>query len=265
MSYKKYDNLSDIDKTKIIKEYYIDKSFSFADIAKKFDTYANKIRRDARKFEIPIRSKSDAQKNALNTGKHKHPTKGMSRDISTKTKIGLSVLNSWASLSSKDLQDRKQKSKLQWEQKTEEEKNNIRHSANQAVRSASKTGSKLEKFLYNLLLQDGYRVEFHKEQMLSNTKLHIDMFLPNMNIAIEVDGPSHFKPVWGEDALQKNQKYDQKKTGLLVGKGIKVIRVKQTKDFSRSRGLIVYGRLIEAIKEVENNKVTNIEIGDENV
>lgn len=266
MSYKKYDNLSDGEKTALLNEYYVENKLSFADIANKFETYANKIRRDAKKLNIPIRNKSEAQKNALDSGKHNHPTKGKTRDESTKIKIGLSVLNSWATMSESDLEDRKTKSKLQWEKKSDEEKQNIQQCANKAVRQASKTGSKLEKFLYANLLKDGHRVDFHKEQMLSNTRLHIDMFLPTMSIAIEVDGPSHFKPVWGQTALQKNQKYDQKKTGLLLGKGVKIIRIKQTKDFSQSRANIVYGRLIDAIQELNaNNTINTIEIGDENV
>ena len=63
-----------------------------------------------------------------------------------------------------------------------------------------------------------------------------------------------------------HQKYDQKKTGLLLGKGVKIIRVKQTKDFSKSRSNIVYDRLTHAINELKtNNTLNTIEIGDENV
>jgi hypothetical protein len=58
---------------------YLDDKKSFADIAKEYDTYSNKIRRDAVGFQIPIRDKSDAQKNALKSGKHQHPTKGKER------------------------------------------------------------------------------------------------------------------------------------------------------------------------------------------
>ena len=89
----------------------------------------------------------------------------------------------------------------------------------------------LTRFILDSLLQDGYKVDFHKEQSLLNTKLQIDLFLPSMNTAIEIDGPSHFLPVWGEDALAKNISYDQKKQGLILGKGLALIRIKQTKDF----------------------------------
>jgi very-short-patch-repair endonuclease len=263
MSCKKYENLTDSEKKNIITEFYVKDKLSFADIAVKFDTYPNKIRRDAKKLKIDIRSKSDAQKNALDSGKHKHPTKGTQRDEDTKTKIGLKVLDAWASLSEDDLNERKAKSKEQWNKMTDDQKANIRESANKAVRNASKTGSKLEKFLLAKLLSNGYKVEFHKEQMLSNTKLHIDLFLPTMNIAIEIDGPSHFAPVWGQEALDRNQKYDIKKNGLLVGKGLKLIRVKQMKDFSNARALLIYSKLVDSINTLNNSTdIKSLEIGD---
>lgn len=262
MSSPRYSDLSDKQKAKYLQEYYIEQRLSFADIAIKFDTYPNKVRRDAKKLGIPIRDKSEAQTNALNSGKHKHPTKGTKRDQTIKDKIGLSVMKSWEAMSEKELQKRQKKSKLAWEKLDEDQKANIIASANQAVRLSSKTGSKLEKFLLNALLNDGFVVEFHKEQILSNTKLQIDLFLPILNIAIEVDGPSHFLPVWGDDVLQKNQKYDKKKTGLILGKGLSLIRIKQLNDYSKSRALIVYNKLLIAIEEVKNNIHKTIEIED---
>jgi very-short-patch-repair endonuclease len=265
MSYRKYSDLSDKDKAKYLKQYYVDDGLSFADIAIKFDTYANRVRRDAKKLGIPIRDKSEAQINALNSGKHKHPTKGTKRDQSIKDKIGLSVMKSWEDMSDKELEQRKKKSKLAWEKLDEDQKANIIAAANQAVRLSSKTGSKLEKFLLTNLLSDGFVVEFHKEQILSNTKLQIDLFLPILNIAIEVDGPSHFLPVWGDDVLAKNQKYDKKKTGLIIGKGLSLIRIKQLNDYSKARALIVYAKLLEAIKEISNTKDKTIEIEDSTI
>lgn len=238
-----YSLLSAHDKEKIIKKLYIEEKKSFADIASVYGTYANRIRRDALSFKIPIRDKALAQKNALQTGKHKHPTKGKTRSDSEKASIGLGVLKSWDSLTEQELQNRKNKSKQLWEQLDEDAKQQIIRLANQAVRTSSKLGSKLEKFLLEKLLKDGFRVDFHKEQTLSNTKLQIDLFLPTINVAIEVDGPSHFLPVWGEDALAKNISYDNKKEGLILGKGLVLIRIKQTKDFSKTRSELIYNNL----------------------
>ncbi|MGA1049637.1 MAG: hypothetical protein ACO3UU_16660, partial [Minisyncoccia bacterium] len=139
----KYDKLSDSQKKDIIqKEYEVNKK-SFKDIADSYATYANKIRRDAIKFKIPIRDKSEAQKNALTSGKTTHPTKGKERPDSVKEKIGLGVMNSWDNLDQQTLQLRKEKARNNWENLSEDIKENILREANTAVREASKTGSKL--------------------------------------------------------------------------------------------------------------------------
>jgi len=258
----KYESLSDQQKENLLRKEYEVGLKSFRDIADEHGTYANKVRRDAIKFKINIRDKSVAQKNALKTGRSQHPTQGKERSEETKNKIGTGVMTSWENLDDETLEKRKEKARQNWESLPEEVKENILHEANTAVRQASKTGSKLELFLFNTLLQDGYVVEFHKEQNLLNTKLQLDLFLPKLNIAIEVDGPSHFAPVWGEDTLKRNKGYDNKKTGLILGKGLALIRVKQSKDFSKARATVIYRELLKSIELIQNSKNKNIEIGD---
>lgn len=249
---KNYNTLSDNLKKEILMKEYSDLKKSFQEIALNYNTYANKLRRDAIKFDISIRSKSDAQKNALKKGVAKHPTKGKERSIDEKTKIGFGVMKNWENIDSKTLESRKKKAKDNWEKLSDDEKSNMIASANAAVRIASKNGSKLEKFILESLITDGFKVDFHKEQMLSNTKLQIDLFLPKLNVAIEVDGPSHYEPVWGEDALKRNKSYDNKKTGLILGKGLVLIRLKQTKDFSPSRARVLYDQTKDILDQIQN-------------
>ena len=257
-----YNQMSDIEKYSILDKMYNIENKSFKEIADTYGTYPNKIRRDAQKFGLKVRSKSEAQKLALTTGKHKHPTKGTKRDEKTKSKIGNSVMKSWDNLDEDKLNKRKQKAKDNWNKLSEEEKQSRLQEANIGVRKSSKLGSKLERYLLESLVENGYKVIPHKEQLLTNTKLHIDLFLPKDNIAIEVDGPSHFQPVWGEETLKRNQEYDNKKTGLLIGKGINFIRIKQKKDFSKSRANVIFNRLMEAIEQIKNKGQNYIEIGD---
>lgn len=241
-------------KLNLLTKLYTKQKKSFAEIASEYDTYPNKIRRDLISLNIPIRNKSEAQKNALQKGKHKHPTKGTTRSDDTKKRIGRGVMKAWDSLDENELQQRKDKAREMWSNLSEDEKERLIKLANDAVRKTSKVGSKLEKYILDYLLGKNFKVDFHKEQILSNTKLQIDLFLPTMNIAIEVDGPSHFLPVWGDDALQKNITYDQKKQGLILGKGLTLIRIKQTKDFSKSRAEKTCENLIGLIEDIQNTK-----------
>lgn len=256
-----YNKLSDEQKKTLLQKQYVNNLSSFAEIAESYGTYPNKLRRDAIKFNIPIRNKSEAQKVALKEGRHSHPTLGKQRSEEEKQKIGLGVMESWDNLSNKELERRKQIARDNWEKLDPNEQQEILKKANSAVRQSSSLGSKMELYLLERLLSDGYKVDFHKEQILLNTKLQIDLFLPKMDVAIEVDGPSHFEPVWGQDALQKNKKYDTKKNGIILGRGITLIRIKQTKDFSKSRASIIYNQLKDLLSK-KNSIEKYIEIGE---
>lgn len=255
-SNQSWNNIPKNTKYNLLTKLYIEEKKSFADIADLYGTYANKIRREIVSLNIPIRNKSEAQRNALKTGKHKHPTKGQQRSEVTKNKIGHGVMKAWEELEDNELEQRKLKAKEAWLNLSDDEKARLVKLANEAVRKTSKVGSKLEKYILDHLLKHNFKVDFHKEQILSNTKLQIDLFLPTMGIAIEVDGPSHFLPVWGEDALQKNITYDQKKQGLIVGKGLTLIRIKQTKDFSKARANQICQDLVSLLSSISTTKTS---------
>lgn len=259
-----YNELNEQQKRDIILQNYVKDQKSFGTIAKQYGTYPNRIVRDAKKFNIPVRNKSQAQKNALSNGKHKHPTKGRKRSEAEKINIGSGVMKNWSNADPKRLSQKKENAKILWDKRTDEEKNNMLSKANLAVRQSSKLGSKMEHYVLNFLIENNYKVDFHKEQMLANTRLQIDLFLPEMNIAIEVDGPSHFAPVWGEEVLSRNIAYDQKKSGLIVGKGCRLVRIKQKKDFSKSRASMVCDRLKSVLDNINQTSSKIIEIEDNN-
>ena len=81
-------------------------------------------------------------------------------------------------------------------------------------------------------------------------RLQIDLFLPQLNVAIEVDGPSHFEPVWGEDVLRKNQKRDAEKTGLLLERGCCIIRVRQKQALSKKYKRDVLRQVLQTVDAI---------------
>jgi very-short-patch-repair endonuclease len=250
-----YNNLTDEQKRKLITKHYTNAKQSFPEIAEQYGTYPNKLRRDAIKFGIRTRNLSEAQKTAMSSGRNKHPTKDKKHTAETKAKMGLSHYKSRKSESKEKRKQRSENGKKQWRSMSDIEKSNLQQSANQAIRNTSKTGSKLEKYLLRKLIESGYKPEFHKEQILSNTKLQIDIFVTDANTAIEVDGPSHFKAVWGNESLQRNQKYDQNKNGLIIGKGMRLIRIKQLNDYSDTRAKLIFDKLNNLLQGIKNNTV----------
>ena len=85
--------------------------------------------------------------------------------------------------------------------------------AGQALRLAGKNGSKAENYLVEALKDAGYLVEHHNKQLMAG-EFEIDILLPELAVVIELDGPQHFLPVFGEDRLAKTQLSDQTKNDV---------------------------------------------------
>lgn len=242
-------------------EEYGRKERSIHEIAEECSTYPNKVRRALIKHGLHLRDKSEAQKVAIKSGRHPHPTKGKHRDQATKNRIGESVAKAWEVMSEEDRSKHANRAKQQWDAMSEGEREEMRRLAAEGVRRAATEGSKLEQYLLVGLRASGYTVEFHKEFVTAAEKQHIDLFLPTLRVAIEIDGPSHFLPIWGEDRLERTIFADQKKTGLLMQAGYLVIRIKNlSKSLSEIRHRSVLKNLIDVLHSESPNRFIEIEV-----
>ena len=97
-----------------IVDMYVNQKLSTYVIAERLNTYPNKIRRVLKKMGIELNDRSTAQKQALESGRTEHPTRGKKRSINTKKKISESVYKQWKNLSEEDRQKRIYKAKQQW-------------------------------------------------------------------------------------------------------------------------------------------------------
>lgn len=215
---------------KQIVDLYTKENKSTYEIAQMLSTYPNKIRRILIKNGVEIKDKSQAQKNAIVKGTAKIPTQGLHRTQEEKLKISESMRQSWKNMGEDEYNQRVDKARSRWHNMEESEKDRILALAIKGVQIAGKEGSKLEKFIQRELTKEGYKVDFHKKQLIANENLEIDMSLPEIKTIIEIDGPSHFLPIWGEEKLQKQIRADSHKTGLILSKGWAIIRVKNLSD-----------------------------------
>lgn len=216
--------------TEIVKLYQSG-NYSTYQIAERYDTYPNKIRRILVKHGVEMKSRSQAQRSALANGRAKHPTEGSVRTKEERLKISSTVKEYWSNMSDEEYKGRCSAAKVRWFNMSEEERQRITSLAIEAVRKAGKEGSKMEKFLLEELNHLGYDTQFHKKNLIPNEKLEIDLYIPALKTIIEIDGPSHFLPIWGEEKLQKQIKSDDQKTGLVLSKGFVVLRVKNMLNF----------------------------------
>jgi len=214
------------DKKWCYKQYWVLER-SAGDIAKELDTYPNKVRRALKSHGIKLRDKGSAQTVALKQGRSSHPTKDKGHSEESKLKISESVAQNWENLSDEELETRRETARQQWKNMSEEEKIKLRESAVPGIKRASQEGSKLEKYIRDKLTSEKYVIEYHKKGVVPNSNLEVDIYLPELGIAIEIDGPSHFLPIWGEEALNRTVKSDNEKNGLLRYHGVMVLRVAQ--------------------------------------
>lgn len=250
---KQYNTFKDHEKRRLLSILYNDHGLSWQVIGEMTGTYANKVRRDAKRLEIKSRDKSEAQKAALKSNRHPHPTKDKGHSEEAKIKISDAVASDWANMTDEERASRQELSKELWNQKTPEEIRDFRLAAGLGVRKAAKEGSALEKFLLAGLISSGYRAEFHKEHWVVREKLQIDLFLPQLNVAIEVDGPSHFEDIWGEENLRKNKERDAHKSGLLLERGVCIIRIRQTQSLSNKYKRTVLDTLLKTLSSIKTS------------
>lgn len=199
-------------------------------VAEEMGTYPTKIRRALIYMGEELRDYSKAQSNAISTGRHQHPTKGKSFSDSHKVNMSRSLCDYWETMPEEEKERRCQQSKDRWDAMTDAEKAALQEAANKGIRTASKEGSKTERFLFEELNTRGYAPRFHVTDMLKNENLEVDILIPGLKVAIEVDGPSHFLPIWGDEKLKKQIDSDTQKQGLLLKEGFIIIRIKNLLD-----------------------------------
>ena len=231
-------------------DMYNNDNFSTYEIAKHLETYPNKIRRTLIKHNIPLKNKSEAQKNALESGRSAHPTMGKKRSREERLKISSSLVDYWREMSDKERAKRVKMAKKNWKSMTAQQKENMRSKGIAAIRTAATEGSKLEKFIQSRLEKDGFRVKMH-EMIIPSENLEIDLYIPELKTIIEVDGPSHFLPIWGDDKLQKQVNADLRKSGTLLSKGYVVIRVKSLGSESLAKKESIIEQVLQKLNSIK--------------
>ena len=225
-------DFADKNRDYLIKAYSVEGKSTYQ-IAESMGVHPKKVQRALVKLGVPRRSYGEAQANALKNGAAVHPTKGKTFDKDRRERMSDLMAKYWDSMSEEEKLRRAHIGKIKWEEKSDSEKEAMSAAAAEACRVAAKEGSKLEKYLRSALADSGYAVEFHKTNLTKDDRLEVDLYIPSLKLAIEIDGISHFEPVWGEERLRKHQASDTKKVSMLLSEGYNILRVKQlTKTLS---------------------------------
>lgn len=245
-------------------ELYYNQQLSLKIVADKLGTYPNKIRRCLIENGYELRDKATSQKIALDAGRSEHPTEGKHRSKKTRAKIARAIEMVWEARPKELKASLKENSKLRWHNRTAQEASEFARKAADGVRRAGIFGTKLEQFILARLRQFDFEPQYQREDLVFSERMRVDIFLPCDNIAIELDGPTHFLDIWGEEYLQQKIASDNKKNGLLLYCGYHVIRVRiRRKTTNKSYKEAVWAKIhgeIERLLDVQKPELVILEI-----
>tara|TARA_A100001515_G_scaffold144850_1_gene150351 strand:- start:20017 stop:20781 length:765 start_codon:yes stop_codon:yes gene_type:complete len=228
---------------------YNEQNKSTYEIAKQLNTYPNKIRRTLIKHGYELKDKSAAQKAALKSGRSSHPTAGKKRTDAEKIAISQSLVSYWEEMSDKEKARRVKQAKNNWQNMSAKQKEEMRSKGIAAIRTAAKEGSKMERWVKDKLEEAGFLVRMHV-LIIPAENLEIDLYIPDLKTIIEVDGPSHFLPIWGEEKLQKQVNADLRKSGALLSKGYAVIRLKSLGQESLAKREEMLSSVVDEVSKI---------------
>ena len=149
----------------IIKQYTKD-GLSCGEIAESLGTYSKKIERLLKKNGVELRSKSEAAKNAIKTGRSTPVNKGEPRSEKDKIAISKGVHKAWQNMSDEKREKFSSDAKERWDNMCPLKKREMQEKAGRALRKACIEGSKAEKFLKIKLEENGYDVDMHKKGLI---------------------------------------------------------------------------------------------------
>lgn len=81
--------------------------------------------------------------------------------------------------------------------------------------------SKLEVFLEKELVKEFPNLEFHFNQK-DTINSELDIYIPSLKLAFELNGIFHYEPIFGEEKLSKIQNNDERKMQACLERGIEL-------------------------------------------
>jgi len=232
-----------------VRRLYQDEGMSLRNVAKELGVSLATLSRFMKKVGIQTRDKATAQKNYLKDNEHQMT--GRSHTEETKQKISQGLGEFWDSLSPEASEELRQRIgsgwKRKWESMSEAERHAMMSELSAKSRLSQGNGSRLERFIAEELRSRGFIVEERTTNYTIGKDMEVDLALPSQGIAIEVDGPTHFLPIYGEDHLAQQQERDGRKDQQIIDAGYSVLRVR---DNNGPLSQLRMERIVSAINDI---------------
>ena len=215
--------LTDEQKQDICRRYQ--EGESTYEIGQTFNLFSTQIVRILKKNNVPLRDNKESNLKKFERGRIA-TWEGKNLPEEMRLNISKGQIEYWDKASDEDLEKASQRGKEIWEKRTPAEREAVVEAAKAGLEKAKREGSRIEKVVRLQLISLGVKYERHKKSLIPNQNLEIDIYLPEHRAVIEVDGPTHFLPIFGQARLENQIKRDMKKNGLLMGYGYVILRIK---------------------------------------
>ena len=87
--------------------------------------------------------------------------------------------------------------------------------------------------------------------------LELDFYFPTLHLAVEINGPAHFIPIWNEETLKRTHQNDMIKINYCKKKNIRLLHITDILDRKNDNSLEIFTLYIKPILdeliEIENN------------
>jgi len=244
-------------------EQYVTKEKSFHQISQETGINQATLRYKAKSFGIPIRDRFQAQQLSQKSGRAYNPTAGKSLSPEHRESISKRTAEHWANKTDEEKEAHRLKC-IEASKKDPDRLKRFRDAGKKAQKRISKEGSSIEGYLVEQLSLLGYWVEPHKKHAIQSEEMHIDIMLKKERIAIEVDGPTHLRPVYSQEDFEKKKEKDLRKNGLLLQDGYSVIRIGVERARSLAAKRAILDELIDVIEQIKQSPNTVIYCGKYN-
>lgn len=234
-----------------------DGGLSVGEVAKKYKRSQSTVNRLFKKLGVKIRSASEAQKLALSSGRSKNPTAGVGHSTTAKINMSEKAANRWARITDAEREKFKETARQRWAKLSESDKREMLRLAGVALKRVATEGSEIEQYLEQGLLGLNFMVQKHVKNFMGG-QYEIDILLKDEGVAVELDGPHHFLPIFGEERLEKTMKFDAAKNGTLISMGLSIIRVKCLyKNLTEKMKRDTLSLIVDTINKIKSGEITS--------
>ena len=240
-----------------VRRLYLEEGLSMRAVAKAVGAPLATLSRFMKKCGIGARDKAQAQKNYLKDNDHQ--MKGRKHSDATKKKISHSLGDFWDSLSDDEREEFKRKIGSAWQRKwagmSELERKLMMEGLSNRAKETQGNGSRFERYIAEELRQRGYLVEERSIHYTAGKDFEVDLALPNELIALEVDGPTHFLPIYGQEHLDQKKERDARLDEMINSVGYSVLRIR---DNNGALSQLRIDKIELAIEEIKQDGRTSV-------